>query len=500
MFARWWLRVRCAFTIVLVALVSLGATAAVAQARVSSSRAKPVVYAHIAKKKRRHHKRRHKAIRCVAAKKSHHTRKHQKSKRKRKHARRLPTCSTKHRGKKHPPSTPKAPAPPAAQPAPPPIAVVPVVEVPCTTTLSPGADVGAAIASAPAGGGVCLNSGSYPTINVNGANPPGYVTLEPAPGAHPTIDGAQISNSSFLRFQQLQMTGGFNMIKSGQDFQFLDNNVGPAQYGFVMDGSPNPITNVVIQGNAIHDLDFSGSSAGYAGGQGVTLYNGDDVVVSENTFWANSWHYIQCGGCDGLAVDHNLFTCPCNEHSGAHLNILQIWQGGSDDSFTNNIVNGTGGPTEICGGCILLENGAGGQTCSDRFVNPNVSNNLFVDPGGSLPIQVNLNDGGVFENNTIVGGQYGSAFGNATSTCSSSTDTNMTVARNIQVGDTSSGSNLWMGNCSGTCTFDYNVTSDGSARADGSQHYVIDWRASWAGNYVAVGLPFTAGYQGSIGP
>ncbi len=378
-----------------------------------------------------------------------------------------------------------------------------MTELPCSTTLGPGANVGGALAAAADGSALCLTTGTYPSIDVSNANHASYVTLEPAPGAKPVVNGVQISNSSFLRFQLLQLTDGFNMIRSGHDFQILDNNIGPASYGVVLNGSPSPTANVVVQGNSIHDLDFAGSSAGYAGGQGVTVYNGGPLVVTHNTFWANSWHYIQCGGCSDLTIDHNLFRCPCNQHSGAHLNILQIWQGGANDSFTNNVVDGAGGPTEICGGCILLENGAGGQTCSDRFTNPNVSNNLFIDPGGSLPIQVNLNDGGTFENNTIIGGQYGSAFGNGSApACSGGTDTNMTVAHNIQAGDTSSGANLWMGDCRGSCAFDYNVTGDGSARADGSTHYLTNWKPGWiAGSlYLPLALPFSAGYQGAIGP
>ena len=502
MLPSWCSTVRRAFLIALVLVAAATATAAaVANSPVASSRSNHTK--RVATKHRRHRQ----SKRCVPARWRRHAgrRVHDRAR-----------CKAKRRRRKPPPKPTKKPtapplskpsSPPSLPPSPPtpPVVGVPVTTLPCSTTLSPGGNVAGAIEAAHDGSAICLSTGTYSEIDVSGANHASYVTVEPAPGATPTVQGVQISNSAFLRFQQLHMTDGFNMIRSGHDFQFLDNNIGPAGYGVVMNGSPNPITNVVIQGNAIHDLDFTGSSAGYAGGQGVTLYNGDDVVVSHNTFWANSWHWIQCGGCDNLAVDHNTFKCPCNEHHNpqAHLNVLQIWQGGSNDSFTNNVINGTGGPTEICGGCVLLENGPGGQTCSDRFANPNVSNNLFIDPGGSLPIQVGLNDGGTFESNTIVGGQYGSAFGlGAAPACSGRSSTNMTVTHNIQVEDTKSGSNLMMGNCTGACAFDYNVTGDGSAQLNGAAHYVINWRPNWAAgkSYQAAGLPFAAGYQGSIGP
>ncbi len=391
---------------------------------------------------------------------------------------------------------------------------MPVAQVPCTTTLGSGANVAAAIASAPAGSGICLGSGSYPQISVSGANPSSYVTIEPAPGASPTVAGIQISNSSFLRFQQMNLTSGVNMTNSGHDFQFLDNNIGPATYGIVLSGSPGPITNVVIQGNAIHDIDFSGSSAGYAGGQGVTLYYGQNVLVSHNTFWANSWHYIQCGGCSGLTVDHNLFRCPCNQHAGAHLNVLQIWQGGSNDSFTNNIVvgnpNQVGTSGEICGGCVLLENGAGGGTASDTFSNYDISNNLFVDAGGSTPIQVQTTSDGTVSNNTIADGfQYGAFLGFNSVTGVSST--NLTSQYNVIAGQVGNGQAYAYG-CSSGCVSDHNVAdSHGGTSGTGS---VNGWKESWqtttwnpasgsappAGYYRPNGLASSYGYQGVIGP
>ncbi len=517
MLPSWCSTVRRALVIALIIITALSATA-MAVAR-SNPRASHTRHARVAAKHRRHQKaghRHHKSKRCEAAnrrhgqKRRHHAAKH----RRRAQAKRRVKCVAKHRRHKKPTSSGKNPPssvpPSTTPPAAPPVKVVPVASVPCTTTLSPGANVGGAVASAPNGAGICLRTGSYSQINVSNANHTSYVTVEPAPGATPTVDGVQISNSAFLRFQQLKMTEGFNVIRTGHDFQFLSNNIGPARYGVVLDGYPGPITNVVIQGNLIHNLDFSGSSSGYAGGQGVTLYWGADVVVSHNHFWANSWHYIQCGGCDGLDVDHNLFSCPCNGHSGAHLNILQIWQGGSNDSFTNNIIDGSAGPTPICGGCVLLENGAGGATCSETFSNYNISNNLFVDAGGSLPIQLQTTNRGTVSHNTVADGfQYGIAVG-YNSTCTNAS-TNLSAQYNIVAGQTGNGTAYRYG-CDSGCVNDHNVAdSHGGTSGTGSMNgWTQHWQTtSWnpmsnspapSGFYKPVGISSAYGYQGAIGP
>ena len=92
--------------------------------------------------------------------------------------------------------------------------------------------------------------------------------------------------------------------------------------------------------------------------------------------------------------------------------------------------------------------------------------------------------------------------------------TGYAVAHNVVVG-TADGPDLSFGECSSSCLFDYNVTDDQSAKQAGSTHNVVGWKPSWtstswtptvpysrppAGYYRAVGLPFAAGYTGTVGP
>lgn len=384
----------------------------------------------------------------------------------------------------------------------------------CTEVLDSADDIAQAIGSAHNGDAICLGTGSYPAIDVSHVQHTSYVTVEPAPGATVAVDGVQTDSDTFLRFQGLNLTAGVNMIGPGaasHDLQFVDNNVGHTTYGFVINGTDAPIRNVLIEGNAIHDLDFSGPSAGYAGGQGITVYFGADIVVSDNRFWANSWHYIQCGTCDDMVVDHNMFTGPSNMHAGAHLNVWQIWAGSADDSFSNNEVIGSP-DAPIAAGAILWESGPGGATLSDGYTHMTISNNLFVDEDSATTVDVAGATGLTVTNNTIVGSTFGLLI-RGRCTCAAGLDTPGTgynISNNIVVRDASDGARFRVF-CpdSGFCG-DGNVSDDDSARTafPGSLHSVTNWIPRWtstawspgngepsSGFYRPVGLPSSVGYQ-----
>ncbi len=390
----------------------------------------------------------------------------------------------------------------------------------CSVTLRPGADVAQAIVTADDGETICLEGGSYARIDVSNAHHGGYVTVAPAPGAVAVVDGVQTSADTFLRFRGLTMTAGFDLVGPGaasHDLQFIDNDIGHTTYGIVVNGAGAPIRNVLIQGNSIHDLDFSGPSPGYAGGQGVTVYWGSYITVRDNAFWANSWHYIQCGSCDHMAVEHNLFTGPSNAHPGAHLNVWQIWQGGSGDSFTDNAVIGAPG-APIADGAILWETGPGGATLSDSYSDMTVSDNLFVDEDSTTTLDLAASSGLTVTDNTIVGSGYGLLV-RGRCTCAAGFDrpgTGYDISGNIVVADANPGARFRvLCPASGACG-DGNVSDDGSARSafPGAARWVTDWSPRWvttqwdasrlatppAGYYEPVGLGIDAGARAGTAP
>ncbi len=382
----------------------------------------------------------------------------------------------------------------------------------CTVTLTSSASaatIASTIVSAHDGDTVCLASGTYPTIHINGATHGSYVTVRPVPGATATVGGFEVANSAFLRFQGLHMTAGFNMrdgstYSGSHDYQFLEDTFENDVYGIVLYGGSGPIKKVLIEHDYMRKIDFPGEACnpGYAGGQGVTIWYADGVTIAHNTFKEISWHYIQGGaaGTAGVTVDHNLFEgpIPADRLSCTHLNVWQIWDGGSNDTFTNNIVKGKpGSPAAVTP--ILFETGAGGGTCSASLSNSVVTNNLFVYSSTAYAVQILTTTNLTYTNNTSIGSEYG-IWLDRSDTCGAGA--NYDVERNISVENIGRSPDFALGECMGTCVYDHNVSQDSSASIGGSTHYAINWKPNFVDTigYEPNGLSFAAGYQGGGGP
>jgi hypothetical protein len=405
-----------------------------------------------------------------------------------------------------------------------------VVATKCTTTDTASmsaSSIASSVVSAADGSTVCFAVGSYPFIHIVGAAHKAFVTVRPVPGASVVVDGMEVANSSFLRFEGLRMTEGFNMRDSStaasHDYQFVENTFESPLYGIVLFGGSGPIKKVLIEGNYIHHVHLSDPevngkcSAGYAQGQDVTIDNAEGVTIAHNTFDEAAWHYIQGGGAgpEGVDVEHNLFEgkilMACS-----HLNLWQVWAGGENDTFKDNIAMGEGRgmknglSEEAATDGVIFENGAGSVECATTMKNSAIENNLFVNAATSYELQIYTTEGATIKNNTVVGSEWGSAL--LTEHCGAGH--NYTMTHNIDVEDQGTGADFSFGACTGTCLFDYNVSEDTSASQASSTHYTTKWTPTWrtkswnqatettmpAGFYVPGNLSFEAGYQGNIGP
>ncbi len=378
--------------------------------------------------------------------------------------------------------------PPQPPPKLPPVVVPPAPTLTCTTTLGPGANLAAAIDGAGPGAVICLQTGDYPKISLSHSYHSGYVTLQAAPGATPTVAGLYAVGVSFLRVQGLKMTAGIDIRSDGHDLQLIGNDIGNADFGIAVDQySPSPpITGILIEGNFIHDLDRECATPAYATGQGVTL-SGGEALIAGNTFQTIPEHYIQGG--DNTVVDGNVFQGPRLSCPNAHLNIWQIWSGGRNDAFINNVMR----PGMHTSNSIMFETGPGGANPSDTLSNITISNNLFDHETDTYSIQECQTNGLTITNNTIVGSTYGLWARNCSGTGSS-----YDISRNIVVQNAGRTPEIQLDGCAGTCTFDYNVTDDGSADQAGSTHYVIHWNPQWQDTtwYQPIGLSFQSGFTG----
>ena len=252
-------------------------------------------------------------------------------------------------------------------------------------------------------------------------------------------------------------------------------------------------------------------------GQDVSIGNAEGIVVRHSTFYEDQWHYIQGGsaGPEGMTVENNLFMGK-DPYECAHLNVWQIYQGGVNDTFRNNIVRGegtkelpNGGREEASLDWLMWENGPASGECAVHMTNSTVENNLVVDGNNA---EIFYTEGLTIQHNTVVGEHGGLSV--RSDICGPGRNYTMTHNLGIEAG-------LSLGSSTEGNVFDYNATTDTSANADGSTHYVTMWKPSWittawnpfkevaegnhfpkppAGYYIPSSLTVQAGYEGGAGP
>jgi hypothetical protein len=351
----------------------------------------------------------------------------------------------------------------------------------CDQTVSPGANVATAIRSARGGMTLCLRGGSYPTIFLGNLDKTPPLTVRAVKGAQAKVDGIELENASGLRFTGLHLTEGVSVSPGGSRLAFLDNQI-TGQRGIYMFGDYREgkrISNVLIAGNTIHDIQYSGKQeTGYGYGiEGV----GDarHVVVSENTIQSTASDYLQSASPVDWLVDHNTFLGPSllGSHED-HQDLWQIFGGGTNITFTNNVARDTETQESL-----LFQEG--------HFENVVVENNLFDHDSRGYTCQIYQSTGLVFRDNTIVGSHWGCLFRDLSSAAPGS---GYAVDHNIFVGTAEGGGISTEGRAASWGTYDYNVSDDSSA---GGAHSVRNWKPTWADatNYVPSGLAFEAGYR-----
>jgi hypothetical protein len=351
----------------------------------------------------------------------------------------------------------------------------------CTQTLSSGASLSNAISSAAGGAVICLSSGSY-SANVTKANKSSMVTVRPATGASPTLGYSMLNQATNLRFEDLHFTGGIEALGPSSQLQFLDNEFsGP--FGIHTNGQAasngSKVTDVLIDGNNMHELDYTGSQ-GTANGYGVTASNGvARFTITDNTIKSPASDYIQFASPDTVVIDGNTFLGPSllGSHQD-HQDLVQIFGGGKNIAYTNNVARNTQTHESL-----LFQEGA--------FSNVRIENNLFDHDSRGYTCQLYQSTGMIFRGNTVVGSHWGCLFRDLASSAAGS---GYQIDHNVFADTEASADISTEGRAGGWGTYDYNVSSDGSA---GGSHSVRNWSPSWLDttSYVPQGLGFTAGYR-----
>jgi len=356
----------------------------------------------------------------------------------------------------------------------------PASAVHCTKTLSAGSNVASAISVARGGTTICLEGGSYDAIEATGVKKSPAVTIRSAPGAQARLSGIDLVDPSGLRFVALHLTDGVSVSPSASNIHFVDNDI-TGRNGIYMFGDyriGKRIDNVLIEGNNIHDIDYSGSQeTGYGYGiEGVGEVR--NMTIRGNTIKSPASDYIQSATPVHWVVDHNTFLGPSllGEHED-HQDLWQIFGGGRNIAFTNNVARHTGTQESL-----LFQEGA--------FRKVVVKNNLFDHDSRGYTCQIYQSTGLIFRNNTIVGSHWGCLFRDL---ATSPPGSDYEVDHNIFAGTEASVDISEEGRADDWGTYDYNVSSDGSAEG---LHSVRNWTPSWSEttNYTPLGLPFAAGF------
>lgn len=361
--------------------------------------------------------------------------------------------------------------------------------LPCTRYLRPGARLARPLAGAAAGAAICLRDGSYPGGQVPAAatDKPDYVTLQAAPGASPVIMGElAFENARHLRLMGLSFRGGLAFSPAASHVELVGNDFSGAAGIFLFgDASERGrIESILIEGNLIHDIDYRGPQEVYRGYGIKAIGAQEGIAVRGNTIERVAADYLQTDEANGWTVDGNTFLGPSRVagHPQEHQDLWQVYAGGRDVEFTDNVVRGAGTSQSLLFQLSYK---------SSRFSNVVVANNLFDHDSRGYTCQIYQSRGLVFRDNTIVGSHFGCAFRRDRRHPDGS---GYQVDRNV-FADTARGPDLGVERgVLGWGAFDFNVTSDGSAAGPNS---VRDWRPAWEDtvDYRPLGLPFAAGFE-----
>ncbi len=359
----------------------------------------------------------------------------------------------------------------------------------CTQSVSPGASLTAALARAPAGAVICLHGGKYPgeRIPSDATDNSSFVTLQPVHGEVPVLTGElAFDGARYLRIQGLSLKSGIKFQPAASHVELIGNDItgvgGIFLFGDSREGGST--RDVLIQGNLIHGIDYTGWQGVY-GGYGIkSVGTQSGVTVRGNEIKSVAADYIQTDEANHWVVDSNTFLGPTlvGGHPLEHQDLWQIYAGGSDVRFTNNVARNTGTAQSLMFQLTYPGN---------RFSDVTVENNLFDHETQGYTCQVFQANGLTFRDNTVVGSRFGCLFRDDKRYPAGS---GYEVDHNV-FADTAAGTDIGLeGRVPGWGAIDHNVSSDGSATGAGS---VPSWKPAWADSddYRPLGLPFEAGYR-----
>lgn len=254
----------------------------------------------------------------------------------------------------------------------------------CDQTLSPGANLASVVSSAVAGSTICLNNGNYGTTNFSGISKSNYVTVQSLTGLGASIS-PQISNSKFLRFTNLTISGA-TLSSSPSNIQITASTFTSGLLINMRGASKaNYPLNILIDGNTFSNLGPTmwegrisvGDDNGAQPSMGVTISNNKikDGCLSDG---------IQAiGGASGIQIGPGNVFSNIIQSGPVHCDSIQFYGSGVNNTITGNYFTNVS---------VALQH-QGGTPSGTVFSNNIIDNVAQIQIGGT--------SGFVFENNTI---------------------------------------------------------------------------------------------------
>jgi hypothetical protein len=359
----------------------------------------------------------------------------------------------------------------------------------CTLTAAAGSSLSVALSKAPSGAVLCLSGGTYrgERVPAEATDKTAYVTVQPLFGEAAVFAGElAFDGARYLRLRGLTLRGGLRFSPVASHVQLLDNDVSGVGGIFLFgdSGEGGSIESVLIEGNLIHDIDYTGPQQVYSGYGIKSIGSQRRITVRGNTIRSVAADYLQTDEANNWTVDGNIFLGPslARGHPREHQDLWQVYAGGRGLEFTNNVARGTGTSQSL-----LFQMSYPGN----RFADVVVTNNLFDHDSRGYSCQIYQSAGLVFRGNTIAGSRFGCLFRHDDRFPEGS---GYEVDHNV-FAEAATGADVGLeGGVRGWGRFDYNVSSDRSAVGRNS---VRRWRPGWEDrvDYRALGLSFPAGYQ-----
>jgi hypothetical protein len=339
----------------------------------------------------------------------------------------------------------------------------------CDQTLSPGANVAAAVSSVASGGTLCLEAGSYPAFNAS-ITKSSMTTIVAAPGlsqSQVTIASVNVGTSQYLQFATMTIGGATVGTSSAAALHI--HFVGIRFTGSVCINNPTNVS----QDTLVDSSTFANVGTGCTEGRlGVTGNNNSHsvssgIVISNNVFGPGGCSDgVQIiGGARDVQILNNEFTGIKQGSCTAHADPIQFY-GADAPVVTGNYFHGNSTGI-MSAGC----NGRSGT----------YTNNVFVTDG-EYPDQIVQTgpNGGTYSHNTFGNGarmRFGDPNG-----CG--LVTNVTLMNNIVTG----GLSLTNGQSTSTFVIGYNMGFSGPNAISGTPTFVGgSLPSTWAGWRLAAG-------------